>query len=593
MKTNLPVTGEERFFPAEQALVSRTDTKGVITFANDAFVEASGFTRQELIGASHNIIRHPDVPPVIFETMWATLKQGLPWRGVVKNRCKNGGHYWVDAKVVPVKKNGKTIGYMSVRGRPSREAVAAAEEAYAKAARDPESARGTTATRWRSHFSIKNGVTLGIVFVTLLMIAGGILGITGLNSSNSALRSLYFEEMDPVQAIGRINFLMADNRAQAALALHHNPAAHGPERFDHDVNAHLLALERNKQEIDALWESYAKDIKDSAERDLANKYWQARARYVDEGLLAAKAALERGNYAQAEMLLLARVNPLYDQANAKVGVLLNHLSDRAKSSFVRVTERNRAIAAVAVAGISLGSLILVLAGVFFFRATVMPLQKAVGALENIAEGNLTDSVDTDALGEPGRVMAAVMTMQMHLKVMMDEIRQSSGSIREQCRHLNQTMMNLAEQSEEQHDRIYQTLDASQEACNGLDALAANADQLLQIVGGEAAAAVGRGAAVSRSAGDDELFGAPVVEAEGPGTGAAEGEAAGGPAGLAGEVAGGVRIQSFALEDVASQLRQVASLIVQNREQVQGAWAASQQLENTALELDRLVKYFES
>lgn len=592
MKVNLPITGQEKPFPAGKTLVSRTDTKGIITFANDAFIETSGFSRQELVGTNHNIIRHPDVPPVIFEHMWATLKKGLPWHGVVKNRCKNGDHYWVDAKVVPVKKRGETIGYMSVRGRPSQEAVAAAEEAYRQAAQNPDSIRGKTVAPWKSHFSVKNGVTLGIVFVTLLMIAGGILGITGLSLSNSALRSLYYDEMDPVQAIGRINFLMADNRAQVALALHHDPAEHGTVQLDHDLGAHLAALDKNKQEIDILWSNYARGIRNAAEKDLSDKYWQARNRYVEEGLWAARSALRQGDYRQAETLLLTRVNPLYDDANGRVGVLLKYLSDRAKSNFIQVTEWNRGISAVAIAGITLGSLFMILAGVYFFRATVMPLQKAVGALENIAEGNLSDTVESDAHGEPGRVMAAVMVMQMHLKVMMDEIRQSSGSIREQCRNLNQTMMNLAEQSEEQHDRIYQTLDASLEACNGLGALAANADVLMQAVGGGAAPALGQVASAAQVASpDDELFGSPVIdsEAESP-TGSGEG---GDLDFLAAEVAGGARIQAFALEDMANQLRQVASLIVQNREQVQGAWAASQQLEKTALELDKLVKYFES
>lgn len=595
MKINLPITGQEKFFPDGYSLVSQTDIKGILTFANDAFIEMSGYTQKELVGANHNIIHHPDVPPVIFETMWATLKQGLPWHGVVKNRCKNGDHYWVDAKVVPIKKNGASIGYMSVRSCPSRQAVADAEDAYREAARDPETASGSAEAGWKWHFSIKNGVTLGIVFVTLLMIAGGILGITGLTMSNSALRSLYYDEMNPVQTIGRINFLMADNRAQVALAMHHNPAVHSAAQFDHGLNAHIATLDKNKGEIDALWESYARSIKNNVEKDLSDSYWRSRNRYVEEGLLAAKSALLRADYPQAERLLLAKVNPLYDEANGNVNLLLKHLSERGKYNFDLVTERNRGIAVVAVAGIALGSLMMILAGGYFFRATVMPLQRAVVALENIAEGNLSESIDADAHGEPGRVMAAVAVMQMHLKVMMDAIRQSSGSIREQCRNLNQTMMNLAEQSEEQHDRIYQALDASLDAGAGLGTLASNAEALMQAVEeGGVPETVGETEGNAQPGSRDAVSsGLPALETESsdpfplgesPGSGLNF---------LAREVASAARIQSFALEDVAAQLRLVASLIVQNREEVQGAWAASQQLETTALELDKLVKYFES
>lgn len=573
MKINLPVTGQEKLFPAEYSLVSKTDTKGIITFANDAFTEVSGYARSELIGANHNIIRHPDVPPAIFESMWATLQQGLPWHGVVKNRCKNGDHYWVDAKVVPIKKNGEIIGYMSVRSCPSRQAIAAAEAAYGEAARSPAMVGASAETAWKKYFSIRNGVIFGIAFFTLLMLAGGVLGITGLNMSNSAMRSLYYDEMDPVQTIGRINFLMADNRAQVALALHHDPASRGAEQLDHGLDVHMAKLERNKSEIDELWSGYAGGIKNDIEKALCDTYWQSRNRYVEEGLLAAKSALVKGDFAQAETLLLTRVNPLYDEANGKVNVLLTYLSERGKSNFSKVAQRNQAISVVAVVGITLGGLIIVLAGTAFFHETVLPLQKAVVALENIAEGNLSDNVDTNAYGEPGRVMAAVTVMQMHLKVMMDEIRQSSGSIRTQCRNLNQTMMNLAEQSEEQHDRIYQTLDASHEACAGLDSMAASAEGLVQAMEGTALQAEGGSMA---------------------GEASPSGENAGGNlTAVATEVASAARIQTFALEDVAAQLRHVASLIVQNREEVQGAWAASQQLEKTAVELDKLVKYFES
>lgn len=87
-------------------IVSKTDLNGAITYANEAFVEMSGFTRDELIGKNHSMVRHPDVPPQAFEDLWRTLKADYPWRGIVKNRCKNGDHYWVDAFVSPIRRNG-------------------------------------------------------------------------------------------------------------------------------------------------------------------------------------------------------------------------------------------------------------------------------------------------------------------------------------------------------------------------------------------------------------------------------------------------------------------------------------------------------
>ena len=130
MKINMPVTGIERPYPKGKTLVSKTDLKGLVTYANDVFIELSGFSKEELYGKNHNIVRHPDMPPEAFDDLWKTVKEGRPWRGVVKNRCKNGDFYWVDAFVVPIRENNQTVGYMSVRKEPRREQVAGCEALY-------------------------------------------------------------------------------------------------------------------------------------------------------------------------------------------------------------------------------------------------------------------------------------------------------------------------------------------------------------------------------------------------------------------------------------------------------------------------------
>ena len=130
MKINMPVTDIETLLPENEFIYSVTDLKGVIVEANEAFAKLSGFSREELIGKSHNIVRHPDIPPAAFEDLWRDLKAGRPWRGIVKNRRSDGGFYWVVANASPVRENGQIVGYQSVRSRPSREEIAAAEAAY-------------------------------------------------------------------------------------------------------------------------------------------------------------------------------------------------------------------------------------------------------------------------------------------------------------------------------------------------------------------------------------------------------------------------------------------------------------------------------
>jgi aerotaxis receptor len=130
VRTNLPVTGIEYILQDGQSIVSKTDTKGRITYVNPTFVEVSGFSEDELIGKPHNIVRHPDMPPEAFADLWQTLGAGLPWTGMVKNRRKNGDYYWIVANVVPIRENGATVGYMSVRTCPARAQVEAAEALY-------------------------------------------------------------------------------------------------------------------------------------------------------------------------------------------------------------------------------------------------------------------------------------------------------------------------------------------------------------------------------------------------------------------------------------------------------------------------------
>src|SRR5664279_3756046 len=130
MRENLPITNREYDFPADATLMSTTDPQSHITYANDAFISVSGFSREEIEGNPHNMVRHPDMPPEAFADMWATLQAGEPWTALVKNRRKNGDHYWVRANATPVARDGQQAGYLSVRTKPSREEIAAAETLY-------------------------------------------------------------------------------------------------------------------------------------------------------------------------------------------------------------------------------------------------------------------------------------------------------------------------------------------------------------------------------------------------------------------------------------------------------------------------------
>lgn len=130
MRKNYPVSTHEVPVRADQYLISKTDLKGRITYANNAFIELSGFSREELLGKAHNIVRHPDMPAAAFQDLWDTLQAEQPWMGVVKNRCKNGDFYWVYAMAIPIYEDGAVTGYASVRVKPSTEQIDEAQAFY-------------------------------------------------------------------------------------------------------------------------------------------------------------------------------------------------------------------------------------------------------------------------------------------------------------------------------------------------------------------------------------------------------------------------------------------------------------------------------
>lgn len=160
MKINLPVTDRQIPLSDKDQLVSTTNLKGITTYANDDFQRISGFTSEELVGKNHNVVRHPDMPPLAFADLWSRLKLGESWMGVVKNRCKNGDTYWVDAYVSPVFENDQRVGYQSVRIKPEASLIDRAEATYAAIRTGKQKA---PLKRWSAY-----GLLLGLVLLQIL-----------------------------------------------------------------------------------------------------------------------------------------------------------------------------------------------------------------------------------------------------------------------------------------------------------------------------------------------------------------------------------------------------------------------------------------
>ena len=177
MRQNLPVTQNEMTLSDKYILSSTTDLKGTILTSSDDFVKISGYSRQELIGQPHNILRHPDVPADIFADMWRTLKQGKTWSAVVKNRAKNGDHYWVLANVTPMEKDGQVVGYVSVRTPATSKQIAEAKILYQQVASgkvrlEGAIARSTSSFLW-DKLAVKGALNTSLlIYSAIIMLIG-------------------------------------------------------------------------------------------------------------------------------------------------------------------------------------------------------------------------------------------------------------------------------------------------------------------------------------------------------------------------------------------------------------------------------------
>jgi aerotaxis receptor len=171
VKVNLPVTQTEQPLKPDSTLISTTNIKGITTGANQDFIGISGFSEEELVGKNHNLVRHPDMPPEAFANLWETLKAGKAWMGIVKNRCKNGDYYWVDAYVAPIFENDTIVGYQSVRTKPEKKYVEQASRLYKQIREKKRVKRSWSGLGMTARAFLATGTILGLTL--------GLLGITG------------------------------------------------------------------------------------------------------------------------------------------------------------------------------------------------------------------------------------------------------------------------------------------------------------------------------------------------------------------------------------------------------------------------------
>lgn len=477
MKTNLPITNTEAPYPTGKYLVSKTDLKGQITYVNDVFVDISGFSRQELIGQNHNIVRHPDMPPQAFADLWRTLKAGYPWKGLVKNRCKNGDYYWVKAFVVPIERDNQAIGYMSVRSEATRQEVQQADQLYRQLCASKSAF--STEPSWIQKLSIKTRLSALIAMMVTVVIVGAILGITGQKQSNESLKSAYEQHLKPAVAIAKMVERLGDNRAQIMLGLQHSPDSRYLKMHDHQVDFHIEATLKNREVIEKLRSTYEKTPKGTEEQALAKAFFEARDKLSQEGNTPAREALKSGDFDKAQVLLLTKINPLYKDVALKADALQQYLSNQGDAEYMLAERRFEQMLGLSIGGTIVTILFMLLTGGLLIRSISTKMQRLINHFRQMAQGNLVDEVDIYGRDETGRALSELANMQVSLKVMLDEIQAASQLIEKESRSVEWQTANVVDQSEQQRDKASSVAAATEEFSQSVKEVSESASNTAQ------------------------------------------------------------------------------------------------------------------
>lgn len=326
-----------------------------------------------------------------------------------------------------------------------------------------------------NNLSIKVRLALIMGFMALMILGSGAIGLGGIVMTNKALESNYKDRLEPTKMVGRIMLLMNENRAQVMLALQHSADSPFVKMHNHPATLHTDALVKNRDEITAIVEEYKKRQLTPEEQILADKYAEARARYVKEGLVAASTALLAEDYTKANEILLNSINPLYKTANAAADELLQQTINTAKADYDTAISRYTMIRNVAIGGTIAGIFLAIIAGSLLVRSIAHPLDVVIGHFDEIAQGNLAMAIDIRRKDEIGRVLQSLSAMQNQLKGMIGKIVQASSSIENRSGRLNREMLQVMERAGNQRDRVQEVAAAMEEVSQSVNEVASSAE----------------------------------------------------------------------------------------------------------------------
>ena len=472
MRDHQPVFDRAYELRDDQVLVSRTDLGGVITYANDAFVQVSGYAREELLGQPHNIVRHPDMPAALFSDLWNTIKAGRSWVGQIKNRRKDGTYYWVRATVSPHIDNGQVIGFISVRIKATSAEIAQATSAYARLAAGSSGlqlvggrvlANGPfpRLVRWGGRLTTQ--MVLSLVAVLILVGTASTLTMSSLDTAARNLGVMYEANLQHAIEIGTVMSYETNTWQRLILA----------GRPDGDIPAQVAAIQANFTATDEILPKLNDDPSATGAALIAAvRAWRTEA--VIPALTMAQAG-RRGTLAnhmteigmpRAQELSLA-AQAVYAHVSADAAALYQRMSLQAK-------QRRAWALALTVAAI----LVVVLTVWLVPRRFRSRLAAVTAGLDAVAAGRLAQRVDLDHSDELTVVLRELMTLRTRIAVASDlEHSQRATMVRELDQALGGVVAGLTTSVTALHQASDAQLGAARRLNTGAQAVATAATEM--------------------------------------------------------------------------------------------------------------------
>jgi PAS domain S-box-containing protein len=488
MRKNLPVTDVEYPITDETLIVSRTDLKGKLTYVNDDFLRASGFTEAELMGQPHNIIRHPDMPPEAFENLWETLKAGNPWAGAVKNRRKNGEFYWVLATASPVRENGHITGYTSIRTKLAADQRAKAEKVYAllreKKAKDYAITAGVIRRRSildRLSFftgTVKARLITLVCTLGVFVLIAAMAGILATRQSNMGMKSIYEDRAIPLAQLLEIGDRMLENQVVQYEAVENG-------RVGQVIGDVAGKVRSNTDRISQVWGDYvAKDLAPD-ERESADSFALRRKSYVDNAVKPALALIGDGKFEEANRLLAGHAGELFAAAKQDLDKLVAIQIKRAKLEYDAAANRYIAVIVVALIVLLVGLLAGGLIGMQTIRTILRPLALLNDTMLNITMGKLDNRICVERDDELGEVLRNMQNVQATVRFNANEVQAAE---RKSAARRKSDMASLAAEFESAVGNIIDTVaSASNELESSASALSSTAVRSQELATAVAAA----------------------------------------------------------------------------------------------------------